>query len=125
MPPDNAGHLPPSFDDKARVCPPPVAINDREFSRQLRMRLDEEGLELPLIRFNLTLEFVILLWPRSWLVAIRHNFIEIVFFAIGTQNCAVEAPLLQPSGVRAVVSSGMLGHRSDLPGPHRRLAPCR
>lgn len=65
MPPDNAGHLPPSFDDKARVCPPPVAINNPEFSRQLRMRLDEEGLELPLIRFNLTLEFVILLWPRS------------------------------------------------------------
>jgi hypothetical protein len=43
------------------------------------MRLDEEGLELPLIRFNLTLEFPNLLRPQSWLVAIRHDLIEIVF----------------------------------------------
>jgi hypothetical protein len=47
------------------------------------MRLDEEGLEQPLIRFNLTLEFVILLRPRSWLVGIRHDLIEINFRAIG------------------------------------------
>ena len=79
MPPDNAGHLPPAFDQRARVCPPPAAVNDPEFSRQLRMRLDEEGLEQPLIRFKLTLEFVNLLWPQSWLVAIRRHLIEIDF----------------------------------------------
>jgi hypothetical protein len=67
--------LPPSFDQKARVCPPPITINNPKFSRQLRMRLDEKGLEQPLIRFNLTLKFLILLRPQSRLVGIRNDVI--------------------------------------------------
>src|SRR3984893_8963266 len=34
--------LPPSFDQKARVCPPPVTINDAELALDFRMWLDKE-----------------------------------------------------------------------------------
>jgi hypothetical protein len=77
------------------------------------MRLDEKGLEQPLIRFNLTLEFLILLRPQSWLVGIRNDVIEIDFRAIGAQDRAVEATLLQPYDVWAVSGCVMFGHSSD------------
>ena len=62
-----------SLDQNARVRPAPVAVDDPEFFRQARVGLNEEGLEKPLIRFDLPLEFLVLLWPDSWLIAIQQR----------------------------------------------------
>ena len=37
--------LAPAFDQKARVRPAPVAVDDPKFSGQVRVRFDKQGLE--------------------------------------------------------------------------------
>ena len=65
------------IDENFGVRPPPVAIHDAKFVRNVWMRLQQERLENALVGFDLPLKFGVLLWPHTRLLRIRHNLIKI------------------------------------------------
>ena len=59
---DLAVLFPASINQNSGICPPPVSVNDSKFPIQVGVWFYEQRFEDPFIRFDLPLEFVVLLW---------------------------------------------------------------
>ena len=61
------------LDQRHGIRPAPLAVDDPELVGEIRVRLDQQRLEQPLVRLDLPLQLLVLFWSEPWLPLIGNQ----------------------------------------------------